>query len=74
MKTKTFDAVEMKRQCQEKVRRDFEGLSEEEQRERTEDWLANGGDLLAQLWRRIQPPSPAEDEGAKQALPRKSKS
>lgn len=54
MKKKDFDAVEMKRQCQERVRKKNEGLSDAQIRENTAKWLATGEDSLARLWRRAE--------------------
>ena len=50
-KTKTFDAVAFKHECQERVRQKNAGLSDAERRERLEHWLATGGDDLARMWR-----------------------
>lgn len=57
MRTKEFDAVQMKRDLQEKVRLDNLGLSDEQRREKLEGWLEASDHPLAVLWRSI-PDSP----------------
>lgn len=52
MKTKSFDAIEMKRRCQEEIRARTANQSDEARRRELETWLATGDDVLARLWRR----------------------
>ncbi|MCC7291738.1 MAG: hypothetical protein IT449_06735 [Phycisphaerales bacterium] len=54
MKPKEFDCVRMKYDIQERLAREFAGLSQEEQRRRTEAIIA-GDPLLARFWGRAHP-------------------
>ena len=52
MKTKTFDAVEMKRRAQQKIAEEDAGLSPSERRAKRERWLEESDDEMAVYWRK----------------------
>lgn len=51
MKTKTFDSVNMKQDCQQKIREEFKGKSGIEEKQELEKWLESSEDKLARFWR-----------------------
>ena len=63
MKTKEFDAVEMKRQCQEAVRLRYAGMSDAERIDSTNHWLETSQDAVAMWWRRIKARQPLASTG-----------
>ena len=50
---KTFDCVEMKNAIQARLRKQREGLTDEEVRRQIAEFLATSDDLVARKWRRI---------------------
>jgi hypothetical protein len=52
-KNKEFDCVEMKNAIQAKIRKENEGLSDEEIARRRREWLETSDDPLAQWWRSL---------------------
>ena len=50
---KTFDCVEMKNAIQARLRKEREGLTDEEVRQRIAEFLATSDDVVARKWRRI---------------------
>ncbi len=53
-KPKPFDAVEMKNRIQAQLRKEQEGLSDEEIEGRRRAWLETSDDPAAKWWRSIQ--------------------
>lgn len=53
-KTKSFDCVEMKNAIQAQLRKEHEGLSDEEIERRRRAWLETSDDRLAKWWRSHQ--------------------
>jgi len=53
-KPKPFDAVEMKNCIQAQLRKEHEGLSEEEIERRRRAWLETSDDPAARWWRSVQ--------------------
>jgi len=58
-RTKSFDCVTMKTEVQAKLRQDFAGLSDEEERTRITQELESSDDVVARKWRRIREKNPA---------------
>ncbi|MGD0897457.1 MAG: hypothetical protein ABR915_06440 [Thermoguttaceae bacterium] len=52
--SKSFDCVEMKNAIQARLRKEHEGLSDEEVERRRRAWLEKSDDRLARWWRSIQ--------------------
>ena len=50
---KTFDCVEMKNAIQARLRKQREGLTDEEVRRQIAEFLATSDDIVARKWRRI---------------------
>ena len=53
-KKKSFDCVEMKNAIQERLRKESEGLDEEEIARRRQQWLATSDSSLAKWWRAVK--------------------
>jgi hypothetical protein len=53
-KPKPFDAVEMKNRIQAELRKEHEGLSDEEVERRRRVWLETSDDPVARWWRSVQ--------------------
>ncbi len=56
---KAFECVAMKNAIQEELRRQHEGLSDEEIERRRKRWLEESDDPLARWWRGL-PPAPSQ--------------
>jgi len=66
MKTKkTLDCVKMKNAIQAQIRKEQEGLSEEEIERRRRRWLRTSDDPLARLWRSLEGGRTREAAGKK---------
>ncbi|HEY4759854.1 MAG TPA: hypothetical protein VIH42_04670 [Thermoguttaceae bacterium] len=52
-KNKQFDCVEMKNAIQAQLRKEHEGLTDEEIARRRREWLETSDDPLAKWWRSI---------------------
>ncbi len=50
---KELDSVALKRQLQDRLRSKFSGLTDEEERKKISEELANSDDIVARKWRRI---------------------
>jgi len=53
MTNKDFDCVEMKNAAQAALSREFEGLTDEQQRARITEELESSDDIIARKWRRL---------------------
>ncbi len=53
-KKKSFDCVEMKNAIQERLRKESEGLDEEEIARRRQQWLATSDSTPAKWWRAVK--------------------
>ena len=51
---KKFDCVAMKNKAQEKLRKDFAGLTDDEERLRIQAELMKSDDLVARKWRELK--------------------
>ncbi|NUM54159.1 MAG: hypothetical protein HUU46_10990 [Candidatus Hydrogenedentes bacterium] len=60
MAKKEFDCVEMKARIQERMQKEYEGLSDSEVRERIRRRLETSNSLIAQKWRRMRDIKTAE--------------
>jgi hypothetical protein len=63
---KNFDCVEMKNAIQAKIRKENEGLSDEEIARRRHEWLEKSDDPLAQWWRSLTHAKITEPAGNQQ--------
>jgi len=53
-KKEEFDCVEMKNEAQQRLRKDFAGLSDEEERLRIQSELMSSDDPVARKWRELK--------------------
>lgn len=57
-KTKPFDCVEMKDEIQQRLAREYAGLSPDEKRRRLDAELASSEDSVARKWRALRQRAP----------------
>ena len=64
MRRKPFDCVAMKNAIQAKLRKEQEGLTDEEVLRRRREWLETSNDPVARWWRSLQgAPLPSQPSG-----------
>jgi hypothetical protein len=61
---KSFDCVEMKNAIQAQLRKENEGLTDEEIARRRREWLEKSDDPLAKWWRSIPAPQRSAPRGS----------